>query len=169
MKNYIMLDGRKFEIDEKNSTLLRAVVDEEKEEKKNPLSRQKNGGKYYYIGRNGDVYNDVEAGFPIDDRGYNVANYCRDEKLMGQRALHETLNRLLWRFPEENGGDNDWGKNANHYVIYHYKGGKDHYNVASYTYVSYQGAVYFSSEELAYRAIEEIVNPFVAKHPDFVW
>lgn len=33
MKNYIMLDGRKFEINEKNSLLLRAIVGEEIKEK----------------------------------------------------------------------------------------------------------------------------------------
>lgn len=39
MENYIMLDGRKFEIDEKNSLLLRAVVGKQKEEKKSPFER----------------------------------------------------------------------------------------------------------------------------------
>lgn len=169
MENYIMLDGRKFEIDEKNSLLLRAIVGEEKKEKESPFARMYDK-EYYFIRSDGLVDVETESNNFYDDEQHEVANYCSDRELMYQRALHETLNRLLWRFSEENGGDNDWDRNASHYVIFHHKSSnKGHYSVASYTYISYQGTVYFSSEELAYRAIEEIVNPFVAKHPDFVW
>lgn len=168
MENYIMLDGRKFEIDEKNLLLLRAIVGEEKKEKETPFARMYDK-EYYFIRSDGRVEVETESNSFCDDEHYKVANYCSDRELMCQRALHETLNRLLWQFSEENGGDNDWDKNASHYVIYHHKGSKDYYSVASYTYVSYQGAVYFSSLKLAQEAIETIVKPFVAEHPDFVW
>ena len=32
-----------------------------------------------------------------------------------------------------------------------------------------QGVVYFPSEEVAERAVEEVVKPFMTEHPEFVW
>lgn len=170
MNNYIMLDGRKFEIDEKNSMFLRAVVGEEKEEKKNPFTR-KNGQMYYYISGFGSVAFSSECRTNTDDNRYEVGNYCVDEKLMEQRALHETLNRLLWRFSEENGGDeNEWDGVACHYYITFQDGIGEKKLVVEWTSQwHHQGVVFFSSILAAERAIEEIVKPFMKNHPDFVW
>mgnify|MGYP004454132579 CR=1 FL=1 len=161
MKNYIMLDGRKFEIDEKNSMLLRAVVGEEKEEKKNPFIRE-DGQIYYYISGFGSVAFSSECGMNTDDNRYEVGNYSTDEKLMEQRALHETLDRLLWRFSEANGGE---GEKFRWYIWRDADDFHVDYNVIKKN----QGTVYFSSGEIAKRALEEIVRPFMVEHPEFVW
>ena len=165
MENYIMLDGKKFEIEEPLVELLRGVVSEKKEE--SPFA-QIYDKPYYFITSCGDIDVNNDSNSFTDDNRYKAANYCADKEIMRQRALHETLNRLLWRFSEENDGDNDWDGNADHYVIY-YHGDKKCYNVAKCNCVSYQGAIYFSSKEFANRAIDEIVKPFMAEHPDFVW
>lgn len=107
MENYIMLDGRKFEIDEKSSLLLRAVVGEEKRREESCFS-QACDNPYYFITSCGSVDVIIDSNSFTDDIRYRVGNYCADKNLMSQRALHEALNRLLWRFSEENGGDNDW-------------------------------------------------------------
>ena len=99
MENYIMLDGRKFKIDEKNSMLLRAVVDKEKTEKKTSFERMYDE-EYYFIKSDGGVEVETESNSFCDDEHHKVANYCADRELMCQRALHETLNRLLWRYRE---------------------------------------------------------------------
>lgn len=31
------------------------------------------------------------------------------------------------------------------------------------------GTIYFSTKEKAQQAIEDVVEPFMAEHPDFVW
>ncbi len=136
-----MLDGRKFEIDEKNSLLLRAVVDNEKKVKETPFARMYDK-EYYFIRSDGRVEVETESNNFCDDEHHKVANYCADRELMCQRALHETLNRLLWRFSETHGGD---------------------------AYGKIQGVIYFPSLKLAQEAIETVVKPFVDKHPDFVW
>lgn len=171
MENYIMLDSRKFKIDEKNSMLLRAVVDEENKEKKNPFEKVKTDKEtYFYINDWSCVEEDFDGDFDSKPR-YNVANYCTDKGLMIQRALHETLNRLLWRFSEINGGDkNEWDGIACHYYITFQDGIGEKKLVVEWTSQwHHQGVVFFSSILAAERAIEEIVKPFMAEHPEFVW
>lgn len=60
MENYIMLDGRKFKIDEKNSMLLRVVVDKEKTEKKTSFERMYDE-EYYFIKSDGGVEVETES------------------------------------------------------------------------------------------------------------
>lgn len=50
---------------------------------------------YFFISSYGVVYKTNDDGINPDDFRFNIANYCRDKVLMEQRALHETLNRLL--------------------------------------------------------------------------
>ena len=88
--------------------------------------------------------------------------------MMKQRALHETLNRLLWRYSETHGGELPIESTENkHYFIYH---GLVHEIHTAYSIgMKLQGVVYFKDEETARSAIEEVVKPFLAEHPEFVW
>lgn len=169
MKNYIMLDGRKFEIDEKNSLLLRAVVGEEKKEEEILFARMYDK-EYYFIRSDGRVEVETESNNFCDVEHHKVANYCADRELMCQRALHETLNRLLWRFSLENGGDGEWNGNDAHYYITFQSGvGEKKLRVDWTSQWRHQGTVFFSSRGVAERAIGEIVKPFITEHPEFVW
>lgn len=170
MENYIMLDGRKFEIDEKSSLLLRAVVGEEKRGEESCFS-QACDNPYYFITSCGSVDVIIDSNSFTDDIRYRVGNYCADKNLMSQRNLHETLNRLLWRFSEINGGDeNEWDGVACHYYITLQDGIGEKKLVVEWTSQwHHQGVVFFSSILAAERAIEEIVKPFMAEHPEFVW
>lgn len=165
MENYIMLDGQKFKLDDSLVELLRGVVKEKEEV--SPFARE-DGQAYYYISEFGSTTFSAENKTRIDDTRYNVGNYCTDEKLMEQRALHETLNRLLWRFNEMHSGDVQWTCDYDHFCIVYNKINNE-YLVKDCAYGKAQGAVYFPSAKRAQEAIETIVKPFVAKHPDFVW
>lgn len=165
MENYIMLDDQKFKLDDSLVELLRGVVKEKEEV--SPFAREE-GKAYYYISEFGSTTFSAENKMRIDDTRYNVGNYCTDEKLMEQRALHETLNRLLWRFNEMHGGDVQWDGDNQHFYIF-YNEVTNNYLVSCYAHVKTQGVIYFPSVELAQEAIETIVKPFIAKHPDFVW
>lgn len=167
MKNYIMLDGRKFEINEKNSLLLRVTVGEEIKEKE-PLFARMYDKEYYFIRSDGRVEIKTESNSFCDVERHKVANYCADRELMCQRALHETLNRLLWRFSEMHGGDVSWdGDNDHAYIIYDKI--NNEYSFSYCDRIKTQGTIYFPSAKCAQEAIETIVKPFVAEHPDFVW
>lgn len=126
------------------------------------------GRQYFFMDGCGEVGGYTDDSYTTDDKLYAVANYCRDEKMMKQRALHETLNRLLWRYSETHGGDLPYDSTEKrHHFIYR---GLVHGLATAYSIgMKLQGVVYFKDEETARSAIEEVVKPFLAEHPEFVW
>ena len=93
---------------------------------------------------------------------------------MEQRALHETLSRLLWRFSMQHDGDKiDWNNYSRykHFIVYDYLDKKfkiDFINTMHGCTLK-SSAVYFDTSKIAHRAIDEIVLPFMKEHPGFVW
>lgn len=161
-ENYIVINGKKAELTPEQLKALGIEV-----KKPSPFDTPDIGDEYFFISTYGQVLNAHEGGPASCDR-YLVANYCTDKDLIQQRAYHETLNRLLWRFSMENGGDKIVWNGDNHYKYYLY------YNHIDKTWYSdwsgrHQvfGVCYFESKEIAQQAIEEIVKPFMESHPDF--
>ena len=160
MNSYLVINGNKTELTKEQLQQLGIV-------EKSPFDRAGVNEKYYCIERNGSVAAYEEDDDIFDKEDYEVANYCTDKSLMKQRALHEILNRLLWRFACENGElENKWGFRYRHYFITYdpeikeFEVGNQYYKSTETTFPSY---------ELAERAIEEIVKPFMEEHPDFEW
>lgn len=163
MENYIVINGKKAELTEEQLKKLGIKV------KDDPFERIEDKKKYYFIAGDGEVTSANDYKNVHDNCFYNAGNYCRDRKIMEQRALHETLNRILWRFSMQNGGDKiDWHNNIqNKWGVYY-----DHSDNRLELFIDYTckyHAHYFISEEIAKRAIEEIIKPFMEEHPDFVW
>lgn len=165
MDNYIVINGKKAELTEEQLKALGIEI-----KKKTIFDREK-GQPYYYVTPDGTInrYLDNLSGKDdCDSRYYNAANYCTNLEVMEHRALHETLNRLLWRFSMEHDGEKiDW-KN--------YSQQKHYIRINSYLecdigidIFSHIGSVYFYTKDIAEQAIEEIVKPFIAKHPEFKW
>ena len=164
MKNYIMLDGQEFELDNALAEKLRTTINNQR----TPFERPKDKSFYYFIDVDGTISKDNDAHYEVDDALYKVANYCTNKNLMYQRALHETLNRLLWRFSMENDkGEISWDDIKEHYDIYWSRHSED-FEVCRNIRSKSLNSVYFSTNELAKKAIDEIVKPFMAEHPDFV-
>lgn len=172
--NKIIIDGKEYELSaelvEKIEEEVAAQEKKKKEDLKEPFGRVHNE-RYFLINGNGRVSTmSADTNSPTDDELYAIGNYCRDKGLMEQRALHERLNRLLWRYSETHGGENAWDSQniQAHYYIY-----LDTQN--SVLYVSYndayhiEGVVYFKEEYIAENAITEVVKPFMEAHPEFVW
>ena len=104
MKNYICVDGKKAELTPEQLKLLGIEVKE-----KSPFDRAEEDHSFFYIGSDGKVGKTRDVNGRHDDNCFDVANYCTDKAIMEQRALHETLNRLLWRYSMEHDGDKiDW-------------------------------------------------------------
>lgn len=168
MENYLMLDGKKYELSPELANALRSCVEPEPEEK-SPFERRENS-QYCHIDTRGkvvDIYRDLHDN--MDNALFSVANYCTDKALMEQRAMHETLNRLLWRYSEEHGGDNPWDGFNDHWVIITVDGDMQKIGTNFFNSSKLFGVTYFCDKETADAAIEEIVKPFLAAHPDFVW
>jgi len=161
---YRMNDFSSLVFDDKGLDRLEKKVVEP--EKKSPFERAI-GEHYWNIGGNGAVNQEYDNETEYEDEALKVANYCTDRSMMKQRALHETLNRLLWRYSEEHGGDPEWDGEAYHWYIYcPSTGGLLYTNVWS---AKIPGIVYFGSKQIAESAINDIIKPFLADHPEFVW
>lgn len=162
-RGILEIDGRRIELtDAQVEELLKG-----KEE--NRFDRRKANQRYYSISHQGKIVEEYEHETVIDLNLYNVANYCADKKLMEQRALHEILDRLLWRFSMENDGDKiDWDNehSLKYYIFFNNKGKR--FVIDSNQYNQHDG-IYFYSRKIAERAIEEIIKPFMKEYPEFVW
>lgn len=170
-ENYIVINGKRAELTEEqleNLGINTGVI-------KNPFARRVNKGygteeKYCYIASNGTVHSYSDKGGTGSTKRYEVANYCNDENMMKQRALHETLNRLLWRYSMEHDGDNiDWPSTCydKYYIFYNYR--LKCFDIDTDAAYRSLNTVYFSKECYAEKAITEIIEPFIKNNPDFVW
>lgn len=162
MTNYICINGNKTELTEEQLKQLGIEIP-----KANPFARKNKNTKYFSIVQDGTVdwhYDNMDS---FDKGCFDAANYCTDYNMIQHRALHETLNRLLWRYSMEHDGDKiDW-KCVSQTKWYIY------YNINSKTWsagVSHSSLfldTYFYTEAIARNAIEEIIKPFMAAHPEF--
>lgn len=159
-ENYIVINGKKAELTPEQLKALGL------ETEINPFEREKYKG-YYYISWDGILRGDIDVDNNSDKLRHNIANYCTDKEMMEQRALHETLNRLLWRYAMEHGGrEIDWSNTDDKYrICYDFDDNRCRIYANSYTCTF--GTPYFRTMETAENAIKEIIEPFMAEHPDF--
>ena len=164
MTNYICINGKKAELTNEQLKALGIELP-----KTNPFERTRKNSIYYTIDTAGVTRRCNERNDGVDDIFYQVGNYCTDKEIMEQRALYEILNRLLWRYSMEHDGDKvEWRKG----------GGKRNWKIfyghsSSLLEVDHNddfeaiGTVYFHTKEIAEKAIDEIIKPFMEAHPDF--
>ena len=163
-KNYICIDGRKAELTEEQLKALGIELP-----KASPFDRQKLQKPYYCITGTGKLHQSYELDQIEDRELHKAANYCADYDLMEYRRLYEILHRQLWRFAMENNHeyikDDDVYDCKPVYVI----DCDRHSNVFMVNLVHIDctsfGDVVFYTEELAEKAITEIIHPFTDKHP----
>ena len=162
-ENYIMLNGKKIPLTDEQVKLIQSDVP-----KISPFDRADEGETYYFVDYQFDVERSNEFKTPVDDYTYSSANYCTDKDVMKQHALHMKLKNLLWRYSMTHGGDEmEFGPfSTQKYYIAYDAGEKEFYTDWNDS-IKCVGAIYFESNKTAEAAIEEIVKPFIAEHPDF--
>lgn len=163
MENYIVINGKKAELTEEQLKALGIVT-----EKKNPFTiSYDREDEYFFITSIGGVVS--ATGHVSRQDRYDNANYCTDRNLLQQRAWHETLERLLWRYSMEHDGDKINWKNDDElkYYIY-FNCANNKYAINFYRFIK-GSDIYFHTKEIAENAIKEIVEPFMKEHPSFVW
>lgn len=157
MDNYICINGKKAELTEEQMKALGIELP-----KASPFERVKLQKTYYCMTNKGDVTQFCDLHDCDDNSRYDVANYCTDKSIMEQRALYETLLRLLWRYSMEHKAE----KHTPCEIYYDRE-----FKEWSYCYIN-KGYNFicprFDSKEIAKNAIKEIVKPFIAEHPNFV-
>lgn len=158
MENYLVINGKRVDLTEEQIEKLGLKV-----KKKSYFNRVKKSDTFYSIYETGTITLTREDGYLGCSRLYQTGNYCTNKELITERAKEEVLSRLLWRFSMENGGSEiDWKDNIQKkYFIYK--------NIVQQEWITIYnstnpclGLVYFISQEIAQRAIDEIVKPFYA-------
>ena len=69
---------------------------------------------------------------------------------------------------ENNGGKIDWKRSYSKWHIY-FDEDCGRYKIDYNMCLHYEGAIYFHTKEIAQRAIEEIILPFMKDNPGFIW
>lgn len=178
MKNTVNINGTEIEVQDISINGLKLNLSPEQMEYfVNTYKRlqahsfeRRRGNKYYYIDATGVICRSItDDSTDFDDAVYEAGNYCTDKALLEQRALQERLTRNLWRYSMMNGGDLiDISKGKVWYITYNHFSSEE-FNVECSSMNIYPGVVYFISKEVAYRAIKDIVLPFIKVYPEFRW
>lgn len=165
--NYAVINGKRFELTDEQVKALGI-------KRKNPFERVTKGNVYYKITGYGNVDNYREDGDSSDQALYDAVNYFNDDSFANQVALHQLLYRKLLKFAYDNECEDtaEWNGYSYHfYIRYEYNDGVDEsaLGVAVTVMNKSVNEVYFSSNDAAFRAIKEVVEPFMKEHPEFVW
>lgn len=162
MENYIVINGKKAELTEAQ---LKALGIEPK--RKNPFDRVGKDEVYFCIS-DMQVTPSYELNYMANADHLFGLNYFNDEDFANQLLLHELLNRKLLKYAWDNEAeDGEWDGDRGHYYIYRQVVCRC-FDVSSAVNFKRQ-EVYFSKREIAKQAIEDVVRPFMAEHPEFVW
>lgn len=172
MENYIVINGKKAELTEEQLKQLGIEV-----KKANPYERQKTFVYYYLVSEGNNIIGNIEKLGLKDEHDFKNANYCADKEMARQDMLHDLLNRKLRQFSNLNGGidlNSDINKDVwenvltKKYYIY-CDCAEDKLRISNNSLVKISNTTYFTSEEIAKRAIKEVVKPFMEEHKEFVW
>ena len=165
MENYIHINGQKIRLSEEQTKIMVNTVGLFN----NPFNRCNENENYYYIDIFGNVRMMSELNRSEDVARYNNVNYFTDKKVAEQVALHQLLYRKLLKYSYDNGAaDEVWDGKIEHYQVL-YDEAYDEYCCDSSFYHKRFGEVYFSNLDVAQQAIEDVIKPFLKKHPDFKW
>lgn len=163
--NKLILEGKEYTLSDELIEKIKAEVTAQ-EKAKNPFERKTDDKGYFYVNERGEVKPAIDRYFSMDSGCFKVANYCRDKKLMEQRALYETLNRLLWRYSIEHDGEIIcYGLDCLYEISYNIR--KHGFEIMWTNTRIDEGAILFKKEETARNAIEEVIKPFLEEHPEF--
>lgn len=165
MDNYIVINGKKAELTEEQLEKLGIEVEKKRN---NPFERRCGGG-YYKISQTGNINFNLDGGNIYDVELYDNVNYFNDKDFANQVYLHELLNRKLLKYAYDNEAeDSEWkGEREDlHYYIEYNIITKCFYVRNRYGCKSVN-VVYFSSEDIAKKAIEDVIKPFIEENINF--
>lgn len=162
-----MINGKKIELTEEQLKQLGIEVDEKRN---SPFDRVSRSESYYFIHSSDNVNCAIEDCPEVDHYYFDNANYFNDIDFANQVMLHQQLYRKLLKYVYDNNAEDcEWDKASvnSHYFIY-FDSAKGHFVVGDNHYCHSQ-SIYFSSENVAKQAIQDVVEPFLAEHPEFIW
>lgn len=166
MENYIVINGKKAELTKEQLEKLGI-----KPERNNPFDRVEERENYFVTRNDGIVDCIIETFHDTDDWYYDNAAYFNDEEFAEQVSLKWLLYRKLEKYAWDNEAEDvEWDKHKlnYHYTIV-YDVNAEEFRVNIISWCQNLTSVYFSSREIAEKAIKEVIKPFMEEHPNFKW
>lgn len=166
MDNYIVINGKKIELTEEQLKVLGIEV---KKKRNNPFNSElKYEDKYFIIDEQG-----VKTFFYvpiIDEYMLDNGNCFNDKDFANQVYLHELLNRKLLKYAWDNEAeDGNWKVKTNSHYYITFNTETKCFEVGMSYACKLTNVVYFSSFDVARKAIEDVIKPFMEEHKDFEW
>lgn len=159
-KSYIVINGKRAELTEEQLKQLGLTKEPA------PSPYQSNAKEHWGINRDGEVQKwGAELYTPKAKENYNAYD---DPNFAQQVAWYQELNRRLWNFSYMNGWDRDkWEQEGVKYVIAYNEG--HHCFKVDFWWNKNYAIPTFVNQEIAERAIKEVIEPFMKAHPKFYW
>lgn len=133
---------------------------EEIKEMKNPYKRVEYGTDFYYISAL-KIHSYKESNHETDNKLSNIANYFNNKEYTKYIAFKETLMRKMDRFAWENNARViDWECDQPKYYIV-FNNSSDNKLEVSSCFALQSNCVYFTSREIAEKAIEEFKDNLI--------
>lgn len=156
--NYIVINGKKMDLTEEQLKQLGIKL------RKNPFDVGYDQN-YYYINSFGIITQTTEKRNFISTDFQNAVNYFNDKNFAEQVGLHQLLYRKLLKFAYDNRCEAT--EESNQYYVNYCPSTKSYTVQIDCGFRAF--GTHFSSYEATERAINEVVEPFVKEHPQFVW
>jgi len=158
----LIVDGKEYKLTDEQMELFKLLgASCDTKEEKYKLFHRVPESIFFSIHSSGAVFKSKDSLDSYVNELSSVANYCKDKEIMTKRAKQEVLSRLLWRFSFEHGWSDDLWENNHvdkYYVKYDYA--DQRYDIYWSKFSKSISEVYFISEEIAKKAIYEIIVPF---------
>ena len=164
MENYIVINGKKAELTKEQLETLGISPG-----RNNPFNDNLGEkGHYYYIS-SCDICSDVSDYF--NQEMIKNANSFNDKEFAKEIFLRQLLYRKLEKYAWDNGAEDvEWNKcKLNYHYTIVYDVNAEEFTVTIISWHQNLTSVYFSSREIAEKAIENVVKPFMKEHPNFKW
>lgn len=136
--------------------------------RKNPFNSElKDKDSYFIIDEEGvktSFYDSI-----TDKHRLNNVNSFNDKDFAKQVYLHELFNRKLLKFAYDNNAEDcEWnGENLHYYIFLDTLSNK--FRVEDYFNAKTLSTIHFSNKKIAKQAIQDVIEPFMKEHPEFVW
>ena len=159
----IMDDGREIILSEEAQEILKKEISQSKKVKN--FSKKGDMG-HWYINGNGEV----ALGRTVSPKDINSLNVFTNKEFAEKIAFKQLMERKLLKFKEEY--DNvklDWDDKDSGKIALRWNGFKNELEIVSFCATKIQGAIYFSSKEIAEKCIEMYKDDLIKYFQLDIW
>lgn len=111
----------------------------------------------------------IEYNDDSDNKYYNSGNYYNNKEFAEQVAMEKNLQQRLRKFTYDNGWSEEFWKDFSKAKYFIYRELEENRFICYPKYKTKTRDIYYISEEIAQRAIDEIIIPFIEENPTFKW